>query len=213
MSAEWITFSNSLAEAAANAGGHCVAVHTEARGSSSGVVWRPGVIVTAEHALRRDEDIQVTLPDGKVVSAKLVGRDASTDIAALTCSEAQSAVKLGETASLKPGHLTLVVGRTRASGHVAAFGFVSLVAEQRKMWGGTAVKPHVRLDVALQRTAVGGVVIDGTGAAVGIANSVGVRHPLLAHAAVRAGGTSRDLGHREVRHTTSLPGQPGRRAT
>ena len=42
--------------------------------------------------------------------------------------------------------------------------------------------------------------------------AVGVRHP-LGQAAVRAGGKSRDLGHREVRHTDSLPGQPGRRAT
>jgi len=38
-------------------------------GSSSGVIWRPGVIVTAEHALRRDEEIQATLPNGRVVPA------------------------------------------------------------------------------------------------------------------------------------------------
>ena len=64
-------------------GAYTVAVHTESRGSSSGVIWRPGVIVTAEHALRRDEDIQLTVADGRAVPAKLVGRDPSTDLAVL----------------------------------------------------------------------------------------------------------------------------------
>ncbi|HET9993941.1 MAG TPA: hypothetical protein VFQ18_00920, partial [Candidatus Acidoferrum sp.] len=71
MSTELIALSNALAQATDRAAASIVAVHTEARGSSSGVVWRTGAIVTAEHALRRDEDIQVTLPDGQVVAATL----------------------------------------------------------------------------------------------------------------------------------------------
>src|SRR5215467_3775332 len=87
MSAELIALSEALAQATDRAAASAVAVHTEARGSSSGVVWRSGVIVTAEHALRRDEDIQITLPDGRVVSATLAGRDPSTDLAVLKCAE------------------------------------------------------------------------------------------------------------------------------
>src|SRR6266852_4340460 len=88
MSTELVELSNALAQATDRAAASVVAVHTERRGSSSGVVWRSGVIVTAEHALRRDEEIQVTLPDGRVVSASLAGRDPSTDLAVLKCSEA-----------------------------------------------------------------------------------------------------------------------------
>ncbi len=146
-----------------------MAVHTEARGSWSGVIWRPGVIVTAEHALRRDEDIQVTLPGDRTAQAKLAGRDPSTDLAVLRCAEATDAIAHGGVDALKTGSLALVVGRTRASGPVATLGFVSLAAEQRKLWGGGSVKPYVRLDVALQRTAVGGAVVDGAGAAMGLA--------------------------------------------
>jgi len=169
MSAEWIAISDALAEATHKAGTHVVAVHTEARGSSSGAIWRPGVIVTAEHALRRDEEIQVTLPDGKIVAAKLVGRDPSTDVAVLACEEARPAAALGNSDSLKPGNIALVVGRTRASGPVAALAFVSLVAKERRMWGGGSISPYVRLDVALQRTGVGGAVIDASGQVVGLA--------------------------------------------
>src|ERR1700752_5061590 len=116
MSAEWIAISNELADATEKAGPHTVAVHTEPRGSSSGVIWRPGLIVTAEHALRRDEEIQVTLPDGKVANAKLRGRDPSTDLALLSCDEATVApTAWGDAAAIRVGQLTLVVGRTRAS--------------------------------------------------------------------------------------------------
>jgi S1-C subfamily serine protease len=170
MSAEWIAISNAMAEATEKAAAHAVAVHTEARGSSSGVIWRPGVVVTAEHALRRDEDIQVTLPDGKVASAKLVGRDPSTDIAVLQCAEASTAPRaFGATDGLRPGQLILVVGRTRASGPVVAFGAVSLAAKERRLWGGVSISPYIRLDVGLQRIAVGGAVVNAAGEIAGVA--------------------------------------------
>lgn len=169
MSTEWVAISNALASATEKASAHTVAVHTETRGSSSGVIWCPGVIVTAEHALRRDEEIQVTLADGRVVAGKLIGRDPSTDVAVLACEEARAAAALGSSETLKPGNIALVVGRTRASGPVAALAFVSLVAKERRIWGGTTIAPYVRLDVAMQRTAVGGAVVDANGTVVALA--------------------------------------------
>jgi S1-C subfamily serine protease len=170
MSKELIEFSNALAQATERASASVVAVHTETRGSSSGIVWRPGVIVTSEHALRRDEEIQLTLPIGRVVPATLVGRDPSTDIAVLKCSEADTAVPLfGDVSALKPGTLTLVVGRTRASGPVAALGVVSLFASDRRTWMGASLTPYIRLDIGLQPTAIGGAVIEASGNLVGLA--------------------------------------------
>jgi S1-C subfamily serine protease len=170
MSKELIELSNALAQATDRAASSVVAVHAERRGSSSGIVWRPGVIVTSEHALRRDEEIQVTLPNGRVVSASLAGRDPSSDIAVLKCAEANNAApEFGDVTTLKPGNLTLVVGRTRASGPVAALGVVSLVAPDRRSWTGESIVPYIRLDVGLQPTAVGGAVIDARGSAVGLA--------------------------------------------
>lgn len=170
MSNELIELSNTLAEATGRAAATVVAVHGETRGSASGIVWRSEVIVTSEHALHRDEDIEVTLPDGRVVSATLAGRDPSMDIAVLKCAEADSAVQqIGDVTMLKPGSLTLVVGRTRASGPVAALGVVSLVAPDRRTWTGGSIAPYIRLDVGLQPTAVGGAVIDAYGNLVGLA--------------------------------------------
>jgi S1-C subfamily serine protease len=109
MPAELIELSEVLAQSTDRATAGAVAVHTESRGSSSGVVWRPGVVVTAEHALRRDEEIHLTLPDGRVVSGTLAGRDLSTDIAVVKCAEAATAIiEVGDVASLNLGGLTLV---------------------------------------------------------------------------------------------------------
>jgi S1-C subfamily serine protease len=170
MSAELIELSNALAQATEGASANIVAVHAEARGSASGVIWRPGIIVTAEHALRRDEEIHATLPDGCVVPATLAGRDPSTDLAVLKCAEASAAVpNFSNVTSLRPGSLTLVVGRTRASGPVAALGVISLVAPERHTWTGAAIAPYIRLDVGLQPTAIGGAVVDVQGRIFGIA--------------------------------------------
>jgi S1-C subfamily serine protease len=170
MSASLTEVSDALAQATERAAAHLVAVHTEPRGSSSGVIWRSGIIVTAEHALQRDEEIQVTLPDGRVAAATLVGRDPSTDLAVLKCAEAgRVASASSEGTELRPGNFTLVVGRTRASGPVAALGVVSLVTAERRTWTGAALSPYIRLDVVLQPTAVGGAVVNSAGCIVGMA--------------------------------------------
>ena len=169
MASQLVELSNALASATEQAAATVVAVHSEPRGSASGVVWRPGVIVTSEHALRRDEDIRITLADGRVVQAALVGRDPSTDLAVLECADATNATGApGDPTTLKPGSLILAVGRTRASGPVAAFGAVSLVAQERKTWTGVSLTPYVRLDVSIQPTAVGGAVVDAAGKIFGV---------------------------------------------
>jgi S1-C subfamily serine protease len=170
MSSQLIELSNALAQATDRAATNTVAVHAEARGSSSGVIWRSGIIVTSEHALRRDDEIHVTLADGRVVPAKLAGRDPSTDLAVLKCVEAATPVtEFGDAAAIKPGSLTLVVGRTRASGPVAALGVVSLATTERKTWTGASLAPYIRLDVALSPTAAGAAAVDAHGRIFGIA--------------------------------------------
>ena len=96
--------------------------------------------------------------------------DASTDLAVLKCAEATSAIaEISDVSSIRPGSLVLVVGRTRASGPVAALGAVSLVVSEQRSWTGAVLTPYVRIDVGLQPTAVGGVVVDAAGHVIGIA--------------------------------------------
>src|SRR5215213_10087557 len=77
-------FSDALADAVAQAGRSIVRVDGRQRQPASGIVWSSdGLIVTADHVVERDDDLQVGLPDGTTVRATLVGRDAGSDLALL----------------------------------------------------------------------------------------------------------------------------------
>ena len=79
-------FSESLAGAVDKASAGVVRIHGRRRRPSSAVVWSSGVLVTTHHVLEWEEDIEVGLPDGNTTTASVVGRDPSTDLAALRVS-------------------------------------------------------------------------------------------------------------------------------
>src|SRR6266850_3148375 len=79
----WRALSSESANSIEKAGYAVVAVHARRRIPASGVHWRSGIVVTADHTLERDEEITVTLPDGRSAAASLTGRDPSTDLAIL----------------------------------------------------------------------------------------------------------------------------------
>src|SRR5450631_3807296 len=86
-----LQLSNQLAALVAAAAPSVVAVHGGGRRPSSGIVWQPGIVVTAEETVDRDAELALTLPDGTRVPATLAGRDPSTDIAVLRYEAAPAA--------------------------------------------------------------------------------------------------------------------------
>jgi S1-C subfamily serine protease len=129
-------------------------------------------VVTAEHTLKRDEEITVTLPDGRNVPAVLAGRDAGTDLTVLKVDAAGiEAAELGDTGSLKVGHLVLALGRASEKGVSASLGFVSGVGGPWKTWRCGQVDQLVRLDVAIYPGFSGGPLVDAEGRIVGINTS------------------------------------------
>src|SRR5438876_6325775 len=96
--------SSQLASAVETAGNSVVAIHARRRIPSSGIVWRDGVIVSASHTVRKDDDIQVTLPSGESATAKVAGRDAATDLVALRVKGTKSHVaSRGDADALRVG--------------------------------------------------------------------------------------------------------------
>src|SRR4051812_49551947 len=115
--------SDDLARHVAAIGAGVVAVHGRHGPPFSGFVWRRGVIVTAEEALEADEDITITVPDGRRIGATLAGRDPTTDVAVLRVTDSEDLAPLvARTRSdLRAGPLGPAVGR-RAAGGVAPGG-------------------------------------------------------------------------------------------
>src|SRR2546427_10429907 len=121
-----LALSNDLAGAVERAGRAVVAIYARPRVPSSGILWRADVVVAADHTIKRDEEITVTLPDGRSVPASLAGRDLSTDLAVLKLQNADlPAVVIGDTASLRVGHLVRAHGRSGVISIGACTGIIS----------------------------------------------------------------------------------------
>jgi S1-C subfamily serine protease len=171
MTNELAALSNDLAAAVERAGKSVVAVHARPRFSSAGVIWRPGVIVTAEHTVRREEEITVTLPDGSDRPVSLAGADAGTDIAVLKLAEAGGEAATQRSAELRPGYLAMAIGRSENSGVNATLGIISAVSGSWRTWRGGRLDQYIRLDLNMYPSSSGGAVIDTSGAVIGIATS------------------------------------------
>jgi S1-C subfamily serine protease len=163
--------SNDLAGAVERAGAAVVAVHGRQKYPSTGIHWRPGVIVTADHTVERDDDLSVTLADGTQAKATLAGRDPSTDIAVLKVDGAPAtAAEIGDAAALKVGHLALAVGRGEG-GLGVSLGVVSSLSGQWNTWRGGQIDQFVRADVTLYPGFSGGPLVDAAGRIVGMNTS------------------------------------------
>jgi S1-C subfamily serine protease len=174
-----LALSNDMAGAVEAAGRSVVAVHGRPRIPSSGVHWRQGVIVTADHTLRRDEEISVTLPDGGMIPAVLAGRDASTDLAVLTLQAAEFPVAdIGDAAALRVGHVVLAVARPGERGVSASWGVISALGGPWRNWHGGQIDRFIRPDVSLYPGFSGGPLVDGHGRVMGI-NTSGPRSIVL----------------------------------
>src|ERR1700738_5178285 len=100
--------SSQLAAAVETSSNSIVAIHARRRIPSSGIVWRDGVIVSASHTVKRDDEAPVTLPNGETTTATIIGRDAPTDLIALRVEGAKSQVApRADTDALRVGSLVL----------------------------------------------------------------------------------------------------------
>lgn len=165
-----VALSNELAAAVEQAGRTVVAVHGRPRISSSGVVWKPGVVLTADHTLRRDEGIRVMLADGRTVAAEIAGRDGGTDLAVLKTDTSDApGLESNAHAGIKTGNLALVVGRSEETGVSATLGVISSVSGPWQTWRGGRIEEFVRLDAGVYPGSSGGAVVDVNGGFVGLA--------------------------------------------
>ena len=166
-----VELSSQLAAAVEIAGNSVVAIHARRRIPSSGIVWRDGVIVSASHTVRRDDEIPVTLPNGDSTVATVAGRDPATDLIALRIKSAKSYVApRADSSSLRVGSLVLAVGRP---GHnvSASFGIISAVGEGWRSWQGARIDRVFRLDLSVYDGFSGGPLVDASGAVLGLNNS------------------------------------------
>ena len=173
-----LSLSNELAGAVERIAPSIVAVHARRRLPSTGIHWRPGIVVTAEHTVRAEDGLTVETPDGRSHPATLVGRDPGTDLAVLkiTTDLDGPPAPRGDDGALRVGHMVLALGY----GPRASWGVISALGPRWRTWRGGEIDRLVRLDLVLYPGFSGGPLVDAAGHVVGVNTSALARDSRLA---------------------------------
>lgn len=165
-------FSMELAGIVESAGQWAVRVEGRRRMPASGIAWTvEGLIATASHVVERDEDIWVGLSSGERVSAEMIGRDPTTDLAALRVEGAElDPAKTTAGNGLAVGHLVLALGRPGKTVQ-ATLGIVSALGEAWRTRSGGQVDQYLQTDVVMYPGFSGGPLVDMQGTVRGLNTS------------------------------------------
>jgi S1-C subfamily serine protease len=195
--------SEAMAAAAENAGKSVVRVEGRRRLPASGIVWSAdGAIVTAHHVVEQDEGIDIGLPDGQTIEAKLVGRDPTTDLAVLRADGAAlTPPSWIEPGDLRVGGLVLALGRPGRTVQ-ATLGVISALGQSWRTPAGGTIDHYLQTDVVMYPGFSGGPLVGPGGQVIGLNTSgllrgISVAIPtstlrsvvetLLAHGQIRRG--------------------------
>jgi len=159
-----------------------VAVKAATHRVASGVLLQNGLVAIADHSLRRDDHVPVCDSSGKEVSATLLGRDPSVDLAILKAEGLNNSAPLlpADVSGLKPGTLAAVVGLTIDVGPSASLGILGAVGGSRRTWRGGTLDHFFRLDVNLYPSQSGAAVVTAEGQLIGMATPGLLRHSAVA---------------------------------
>jgi serine protease Do len=150
----------------------------EAQSLGSGfIISSDGYVVTNNHVIAAEgggevESITVTTPDGSEYPAKLIGRDAASDLAVLKINapKAMPFVKFGDSRNARVGDWVVAIGNPFGLGGTVTAGIISAV--YRATGTGSAYDRYLQTDAAINRGNSGGPMFDMKGQVIGINNAI-----------------------------------------
>ena len=134
----------------------------------SGVIMsEQGFILTNHHVIQGADAIQISLQDGRMAQAKLVGSDPDTDVAVLKIDlKKLPVITLGHSDDLRVGDVVLAIGNPFGVGQTVTMGIVS--ATGRNKLGINTFENFIQTDAAINPGNSGGALVDAEGNLVGI---------------------------------------------
>jgi S1-C subfamily serine protease len=161
--------SSDLADRVAAAAPFVVSVQAGRR-PTSGIAWRPDIVVASEQMLPKDLSTLQVMHAGQTVDATLVGRDPGTNVAVLKLATTLPGSLPPATTDIRVGNMTLVVGADTNGGATGRLAMIhSLGAAWHSMAGGR-IDALIRLDSRLGRDE-GGPVLSLAGGLIGLSTT------------------------------------------
>jgi Do/DeqQ family serine protease len=144
---------------------------TQATGSGVIIDAAQGDILTNAHVVENATSITVTTKDNRRFAAKLVGRDADTDIAVLKIDPGKlTAVPLGDSDKLQVGDFVVAIGNPFGLGQTVTSGIVSALG--RSGLGIDGYEDFIQTDASINPGNSGGALVDLRGNLVGINTAI-----------------------------------------
>jgi serine protease Do len=143
-------------------------------GLGSGViVSADGLVLTNNHVIDGADDIKVTTADKREFKAKVLGKDAKSDVAVLKLEGAPPGLKpleFGDSSRLRLGDVVLAIGNPFGVGQTITMGIVS--AKGRANVGIAAYEDFIQTDAAINPGNSGGALVDMEGRLIGINTAI-----------------------------------------
>lgn len=138
------------------------------RGVGAGTIWHPeGLILTNAHVVGR-RALQVALPDGRILAARVAAHDASRDIAALSVdATGLPTIELGDSQSLRPGQWVLALGHPWGVAGAVTAGVVAGVGKDLPEMP-RSDREWIAVSLHLRPGHSGGPLVDDRGRLVGM---------------------------------------------
>jgi len=135
------------------------------------IIDRQGYIVTNNHVVENADEIKVKLANGKEFDAKVVGRDAKTDLALIKIKgvEDLTPLKMGNSDDLKVGSWVVAVGSPFGLEQTVTAGIVS--AKGRTIGAGP-YDNFIQTDASINPGNSGGPLINTRGEVIGINTAI-----------------------------------------
>jgi serine protease Do len=134
------------------------------------IIRADGMIVTNRHVIVGARKVHVHLPDGRDVTADIVGADALTDIALLRVHAGSlPALRLGSSEDVSVGDAVIAIGNPFGLGQSVSAGIVS--ARARALEDDPYIN-FLQTDAAINRGNSGGPLLSTTGTVVGVTSVI-----------------------------------------